>query len=149
MSEREDLRWRIYDFDPLRVRKLQLERARLTEGSSDSPTSSIASASRLKRPRASSDSASAVPSRDSEVDGIYLFQEETVLPAREPLLSEIRTGSEFPYMCSEKDAFADFGYRGNSSIMLLDESRLVLILVSGALSWCCGIIKKLTFSARR
>lgn len=67
---------------------------------------------------------------EQEIDGVTLCMKETVLANQEPLMSEIRTGSEFPYMSVNKSAAMQFDYRGDDSIMLLDESRLVLILVS-------------------
>lgn len=69
-------------------------------------------------------------STNTELDGISVYQDETVLPPRLPLLSEIRTGSEFPYLCSEKDCLKEYGYDGVTAIMLLDESRVVTLLVS-------------------
>lgn len=67
--------------------------------------------------------------QDGERDGIYLHQKETVLKAEEPLLGEIRTGSAFPYICSERET-VDFGDRSGDGTMLLDDSRVVIIKVS-------------------
>lgn len=126
------LRWSIYDFDPLRVRKLQLERRQLAKwrlAAHRAECRAIAEGTvDQMRPQFTDDDD---PWFDAlHVDGITLCTEETVLADREPLLSEIRTGSEFPYMCVNKSAAMQFDYRGDDSIMLLDESRLVLILVS-------------------
>lgn len=67
--------------------------------------------------------------QDGERDGIYLHQKETVVKSEEPLLSEIRTGSEFPYICTERET-VDFGDRQGDGTLLLDDSRVVIIKVS-------------------
>lgn len=120
------LNWCIHDFDPLRVRKVQLERAAIKAGPDQSGDESPGLPRKISR-RLDDELES---TGNSEIDGITLLTDETVLEEELPLLSEIRTGGEFPYITSEKSALGDFDYQGDTSIMLLDESRLVLLLVS-------------------
>lgn len=128
-GESEELHWCIHDFDPLRVRKVQLERLALKAELAATPNLArkdlTGPARRLNRIMVDDP----LDTGNSELDGVLLFQDETVLPATLPLMSEIRTGSEFPYISSDKEA-EEFGYEGQQSIMLLDESRLVFLLVS-------------------
>ena len=67
--------------------------------------------------------------QDGERDGIYLHQKETVIKKEEPLMSEIRTGSELPYLCTERNVL-DFGSSAHERSMLLDDQRIVLVKVS-------------------
>lgn len=145
------LTWRIFDFDPLRARKLALERSREETSTTSDPSPSrkrkITDEDKVdidvdqeydedeaedeKVPSSSTDQQ--VPhQKDSEIDGICMRVEETVLPALEPLEHPIRCGSDFPYKYCEKAATVALNYRGSESILLLDESRVVAILVSPA-----------------
>jgi len=92
---------RLYDFDPLRVRKEQYDRA----------------ANPLTRKR----SLSRIRSRGDE-DGVILVMEETVLERELPLLDEVRTGRELPYLMVKRATNAD--------VALIDGERIVEVNVS-------------------
>ena len=109
---------RLYDFDPLRVRKEKCDR--LNQPESDSPPS----AKRRSILRRSSSTASSHPI-DGDRDGITLVTAETVLPALSPLMEEIRTGKHLAYMYVEKPTSAH--------VALLDGERIGALKVSGSI----------------
>ncbi len=100
---------RLYDFDPLRVRKEKCDRANKTEPISPPP----------KR-RSSSTPTS--PPLDGDRHGVHLVTVETVLPGDHLLVGEVRTGRDLPYMYVEKVSTAD--------VALLDGERVVAVEVS-------------------
>lgn len=121
----------LYDFDPLRVRKEQLDRLHklppspTTTSSSDSPPTKRRTL--LPRLRSSSSSTSPTQSRgtlsvDGDIDGVTLVTAETVLPGYIPLMGEIRTGRDFPYMLVKRATTAD--------VALIDGERIVEVGVS-------------------
>lgn len=101
---------RLYDFDPLRVRKEISDRRnaipkRAIIGSSQPPGQSL------------------YEDEGEDVDGINLVRSETVLPNRHPLLEEMRTGRELPYMYVERPSEIE--------VVLIDGERVIAIGVSG------------------
>ena len=127
--------WRIYDFDQLRTRKIINERR---NADSIKPFT-IPERRAVWEPLAGDGPSRWRPGRryeydaewpqDGARDGIYLHQKETVIKQEEPLMSEIRTGSEFPYLCTEKNVL-DFGSSAHERSMMLDDQRIILVKVS-------------------
>jgi hypothetical protein len=121
---------RLYDFDPIRLRKEICDRkyGNLPVGSAEdditsksstaSPTGSTTPAKR-RRGGSSGDEDVKV---DGDRDGIVLVTEETVVPSNTLLPQGLRTGSKMPYMYVEK--------RTSGSNSLIDAERVVIVHVS-------------------
>lgn len=107
---------RLYDFDPLRVRKEKCDRANDTEPIP--PPVKSRTRSLLRR------ASSSLPAHPLDCDrhGVHLVTAETVLPGDRPLLGEIRTGKDLPYLYVERECPADTA--------LLDGERVVAVEVS-------------------
>ncbi|WVF68505.1 hypothetical protein IAT40_003272 [Kwoniella sp. CBS 6097] len=109
---------RLYDFDPLRVRKELLDRKQ-NNFMADSPRSQSSVVRRLIF------GLSMPPDErqgkyDGDRDGIHLVTEETVLKNKTPLTSEIRSGKEMPFVYVEKT------YADEIVTVVMDAERLVL-----------------------
>ena len=105
---------RLFDFDPLRVRKEKCDRA----NSNKQPVSPT------DRRRSLRHLSSTIPETyplDGDIDGINLVTRETVLRGDGPLLGEMRTGSHLPYLFVDKFTSADCA--------LLDADRIVTVQV--------------------
>lgn len=105
---------RLYDFDPLRVRKEKCDRANNTEPIA---TPYPKRRSILQR----SISSTATYPLDGDRHGLTLVTAETVLPGAHPLVGEVRTGRDLPYMFVERATMAN--------VALLDGERVVAVEV--------------------
>jgi hypothetical protein len=125
---------RLYDFNPLRVRKEITDRRNAlpssnkpTTRSHDTTTSTSPPPpkrrSLLSRFRSDSSTRPSNPIEGSR-DGIVLITEETVISLgnRSPLINEVRTGGKFPYMFVERVS-------NETDVALIDAERIVAIQV--------------------
>nr|XP_018260252.1 uncharacterized protein I303_07169 [Kwoniella dejecticola CBS 10117]OBR82410.1 hypothetical protein I303_07169 [Kwoniella dejecticola CBS 10117] len=123
---------RLYDFDPLRVRRELYMRKNIGFVGHE-PQSPRGIVKRLMFGLSTSSSNSPKSpgclvedtKYDGEKDGITLITEETVLKKKSPLLSEIRTGRELPFMFSEKKV------EGLVQTVVLDSERLIIFDYEG------------------
>lgn len=139
---------RLYDFNPLRVKREISRRSDLSskgnhisrlsapdviqsQSSSTTYTSGRSRTGLRSESMSSSVGPSLVPPTpaslvksplDGEIDGLTLILSETVLREQLPLSAEIRTGREFPFMFVEKVCQAE--------TFLLDDERLIAVYVS-------------------
>ena len=113
-EDEEPSRLRLYDFDPLRVRKEICDRTY-----TDPPSPITSPRRRLFRNSSTNPHG---PALDGERDGIYLVTAETVLPPQNALTSEVRTGGKLPYTYVERSSKAD--------VALIDGERIIGVEVS-------------------
>jgi hypothetical protein len=108
---------RLYDFDPLRVRREKLSRIHTSGGSAPDPSSSPpakrTSLFRKQQPEAKS--------VDGVRNGIHLVTDETVLAKDQPLTEETRTGRDLPYTYVQ--------FMSTAEVTLIDGDRIVAVEV--------------------
>ncbi|GFZ49682.1 hypothetical protein JCM24511_07084 [Saitozyma sp. JCM 24511] len=106
---------RLYDFDPLRVRREKLSRIHASGESvpdpSSSPPAKRTSLFRKQQPEANP--------IDGERNGVHLVTDETVLAKDQPLTEETRTGRDLSYTYVEIESEAE--------VTLIDGDRIVAV----------------------
>jgi len=125
--ENELLYMRLFDFDPVRVKKEICDRKYSPKApvlsSSPKARRHIAFARRISGTfsRGSGDGPD-VSSDDGDRDGIVLVTKETVIPKDSLLRDGLRTGGKLPYIYVDKETDAE--------VALIDGERIVAVAVS-------------------
>ncbi|OCF35179.1 hypothetical protein I316_03221 [Kwoniella heveanensis BCC8398] len=110
---------RLYDFDPLRIRRELFDR-RQNNFFAAAPRSHSSIVRRLIFGLSMPPDDQRKGKHDGDRDGIHLVTEETVLKSKIPLAQEVRSGREMPFVYVEKT------YTDEIDTVVMDGERIVL-----------------------